>query len=71
MEEMLFCFQVRKLRDELTLPTPNIMAKKKKKLEVAQMVKSLPAKQGTWVWSLGWEDPLENGMAIAKATLKK
>ena len=30
MEEMLFCFQVRKLRDELTLPTPNIMAKKKK-----------------------------------------
>jgi len=73
MEEMLSCLQVRRLRDELTLPIPNITAKKKKKkkLEVAQMVKSLPAMQETWVWSLGWEDPLGNGMAIAKATLKK
>ena len=26
---------------------------------VAQMVKNLPAKQETWVRSLGWEDPLE------------
>ena len=25
----------------------------------AQMVKSLPAVQETWVQSLGWEDPLE------------
>ena len=25
-------------------------------------VKNLPAMQETWVWSLGWEDPLENGM---------
>ena len=30
---------------------------------VAQMVKSLPAMQETWVQSLGWEDPLEKGMA--------
>ena len=30
---------------------------------VAQMVKNLPAMQETWVWSLGWEDPLEKGMA--------
>ena len=29
---------------------------------VAQMVKNLPAIQETWVWSLGWEDPLEEGM---------
>ena len=29
----------------------------------AQMVKNLPEMQETWVWSLGWEDPLENGMA--------
>ena len=28
---------------------------------VAQMVKNPPAIQETWVWSLGWEDPLENG----------
>ena len=26
---------------------------------VAQMVKNQPAMQETWVWSLGWEDPLE------------
>ena len=31
---------------------------------VAQMVKSLPAMWETWVQSLGWEDPLEEGMAI-------
>ena len=33
---------------------------------VAQMVKNLPAMQEaqeTWVQSLGWEDPLEKGMA--------
>ena len=30
---------------------------------VDQMVKSLQAKQDTWVWSLGQEDPLEKGTA--------
>ena len=30
---------------------------------VAQMVKNLPAMRETWVWFLGWEDPLEEGMA--------
>ena len=30
---------------------------------VAQTVKNLPAVQETWVRSLGWEDPLEEGMA--------
>ena len=30
---------------------------------VAQMVKSLPAMQETWVRFLGWEDPLEKEMA--------
>ena len=30
---------------------------------VAQLVKNLPAIQETWVRSLGWEDPLEKGMA--------
>ena len=28
---------------------------------VAQLVKNLPALWETWVWSLGWEDPLEKG----------
>ena len=31
---------------------------------VAQMVKNLPAVQETWVRFLGWEEPLEKGMAI-------
>ena len=30
---------------------------------VAQLVKNLPVMQETWVQSLGWEDPLEEGMA--------
>ena len=30
---------------------------------VTQLVKNLPAMRGTWVRSLGQEDPLENGMA--------
>ena len=30
---------------------------------VAQLVKNLPAMQVTWVQSLGWEGPLENGKA--------
>ena len=29
---------------------------------VVQMVNNLPAMQETWVQSLGWEDPLEEGM---------
>ena len=29
---------------------------------VAQMVKNLPAMRETWVQSLGWEDPLKEGM---------
>ena len=31
-------------------------------LLVAQTTKNLPAMQETWVRSLGWEDPLEEGM---------
>ena len=30
---------------------------------VAQTKKNLPAMEETWVQSLGWEDPLEKGMA--------
>ena len=36
---------------------------------VAQMVKNLPATQETWVQSLGWEDPLEKGMATHSSIL--
>ena len=38
-------------------------------LLVAQMVKNLPAIQETWVLPLGWEDPLEKGMAIHSSIL--
>ena len=30
---------------------------------MAQKVKNLPVVRETWVLSLGWEDPLEEGMA--------
>ena len=30
---------------------------------MAQLVKNLPAMWETWVQALGWEDPLEEGMA--------
>ena len=36
---------------------------------LAQMVKNLPAMQGTRVLSLGQEDPLEKGMATHSSTL--
>ena len=35
----------------------------------AQMVKNPPAMQETWVQSLGWEDPLEKGMATHSSIL--
>ena len=31
---------------------------------MAQTVKNLPTMQELWVRSLGWEDPLEKGMAV-------
>ena len=36
---------------------------------MAQMVKNLPTMQETWVRSLGWEDPLEKGMATHPSIL--
>ena len=36
---------------------------------VAQRLKPLPAMRETWVLSLGWEDPLEKGMATHSSTL--
>ena len=36
---------------------------------MAQMVENLPALQETWVPSLGWEDPLEEGMAATTVFL--
>ena len=36
---------------------------------MTQMVKNSLAMQETWVRSLGWEDPLEEGMAIHSSIL--
>ena len=39
---------------------------------MAQLVKNLPARQETWqnwVLSLGWDDPLEEGMATYSSIL--
>ena len=36
---------------------------------MAQRVKNLPPIQETWVGSLGWEDPLEEGMATHSSFL--
>ena len=36
---------------------------------VAQLVKNPSAMQETWVRSLGWEDPLEKGMATHSSIL--
>ena len=35
---------------------------------MAQTVKNLPAMWETWVQPLGWEDPLEKGMATLQYT---
>ena len=36
---------------------------------MAQTVKNLPAMRETWIPSLGWEDPLEEGMATHSTVL--
>ena len=36
---------------------------------VAQRVKNVPEMRETWVRSLGWEDPLEKGMATRSSIL--
>ena len=36
---------------------------------VVQLVKNLPVVQVTQVQSLGWEDPLENGMATNSSSV--
>ena len=36
---------------------------------LTQLVKNLPAMQGTPVQFLGWEDPLEKGMAACSSIL--
>ena len=37
---------------------------------MVQLVKNLPEMWETWVHSLGWEDPLEKGMATHSSILE-
>ena len=37
---------------------------------VAQTIKNLPVTWETWLLSLGWEDPLEKGMATHSSITK-
>jgi len=49
-----------------------LIMKNEKKMDpflVAQMVRSLPAKQETWVRSLGQKEPLEKGMTTHSSIL--
>ena len=39
--------------------------------QVAQKVKNLPAMQETWVRSLGWKDPLEQGLAYDSSRMDR
>ena len=50
---------------ELGLPTFRVQGDS----PVAQSVRNPPAMQETWVRSLGWEDPLEEGMATHSSIL--
>ena len=36
---------------------------------VAQLVRNLPAMWETWVWYLGWEDPLQDGITTHSSIL--
>ena len=38
-------------------------------LQIAQLVKNLPVMRETWIWSLGWEDPMEKGKATHSSIL--
>ena len=58
------CPQVQNLAVSVTLQN------KHRASLVAQLVKNLPAVWETWVSSLGWEDPLENGKATDSSILK-
>ena len=46
----------------------SIWKKNKRASLLAQMVKNLPAMWEIWVWSLGWEHLLTNGMATHSST---
>ena len=66
-----YCKCVASLKIFLTL-TFKVIGRSRKRLRaslVVQLIKNLPATRETWVRSLGWEDPLEEGMATHSSSL--
>ena len=68
------CVSAQMLPPQRSLPWPLYLRQHPQSLPawgfpVAQMVKNLPAMQETGVQSLGWEDPLEKGMATHSSIL--
>ena len=61
--ETYFCVFIISIDDNMTplIPSPTSL--------VVQLVKDPPAMWETWIQSLGWEDPLEESMAIHSSTL--
>ena len=57
------------LSDSTTTTTITILTPVFLGFPVAQMAKNLLAMQETWVLSLCWEDPLEEGMATHSSNL--
>ena len=53
----------------LSFPITNLFIFSNLPSLVAQMVKNLPAMQETRVQTLGWKDPLEEGMATHSSTI--
>ena len=54
----------RSAREEIGYPLQHSWASM-----VAQLVKNPSVMQESWVWSLGWEDPLEKGKATHSSIL--
>ena len=69
----LSCFSGKRESNTVVLVISRILKEKANFLTlhtlVAQLVKNLPTVWETWVWSLGWEDPLEKGKAIHSSIL--
>ena len=63
---MFACYLDVMLYGEMQLPSS---LRCKQDFPVAQMVKNLPVMQDSRVQSLGWEVPLEKGMAIQSSIL--
>ena len=66
---LIMTFKCLKPREDAGYPAPRVGGEGPWASLVAQLVKNTPAMQETWVQSLDWEDPLEEGMATHSGIL--